>query len=53
MILLKNPKNLNVKQKKFLKSKKLDPKNWRVIKHTPTEMLIINKLSNKTREIKL
>ena len=39
-------------QKKFLRSKRLDPSNWLVQKDTPEFMQIIHKYSGNERVIK-
>lgn len=40
------------KQKKIIRGKDLDERNWLVVKETETELKIVNKGSGSTRTIK-
>ena len=45
---MKNGKRPTLNQKKFIKSKGLDPADWLIVKDTPEEMQIIHRYSSKT-----
>ncbi|WP_250277595.1 DUF6906 family protein [[Clostridium] colinum] len=49
---MKNGRKLTERQRKFLETKKLNPKNWWLIKNTSTEMEILHKISGKLKIIK-
>lgn len=46
---MKHGLRLTKKQKEFLASKGLDPKNWLSVKNTSTEMVFVHKESKETR----
>lgn len=49
---MKNGKRPTVAQKKEIKSMRLNPENWLVVKNTPRELVIVHRLSGKQRVIK-
>lgn len=48
---MKNGKNPTREQKKLMKQRKLDPAMWLVVKDTPTQMLLVHRLFDKTTKI--
>lgn len=48
---MKHGKKPTVAQRKFIKSKRLNPENWLVTKDTPTEMHLVHRHSDKTKRI--
>lgn len=49
---MKNGKNPTRSQRIFIKSKRLNPENWFVVKDTPTEMVLVHRhFDNKTKII--
>jgi hypothetical protein len=48
---LKHPRKLKKRHKIFLKSIKLNPDDWWVVKDTPEILEIVHKVSGKTRTI--
>lgn len=48
---MRHGKNPTVRQKKFLKSKKLNPDNWLISSDTPQKMIIIHRNTNTTKTI--
>ena len=48
---MKHGKNPTVKQRIFLKSRRLNPDNWLVCKNTDKEMIIEHRHTNATRTI--
>lgn len=48
---MKNGKRLTVAQKKFLRSKGLNPEDWLVTKNTPERMELVHRYSDRTRKI--
>jgi hypothetical protein len=50
---MKSGKKPTVNQRKFIKSKRLNPENWLVERDTTTEMVLVHRhFENKTRTIK-
>lgn len=49
---MKHGKNPTLKQKKILKAARLNYDNWLVIKETPEVMIVQNRQTGKTREIR-
>lgn len=49
---MKNGRRLTERQRKFLETKNLNPRNWWLIKNTPTEMQVLHKVSGKLKIIK-
>lgn len=49
---MKNGKRPTVDQRKLIQAKGLNSDNWLVVKNTPEMMLIQNRQSLRTREIK-
>jgi hypothetical protein len=50
-LYLKHPRKLKKRHKIFLKSIKLNPDDWWVVKDTPEILEIVHKVSGKTRTI--
>ena len=50
---MKNGKKPTVNQRNFIKSNRLNPENWLVVKDTPSEMVLVHRhFDSKTRTIK-
>jgi hypothetical protein len=49
---LRHGKRPTRKQKIFIKSKRLNPENWLVVKDTDKEFVIVHKESGKVRDLK-
>ena len=50
---MKHPKNLTYNMKIKLKELGLNPLNWQYIKNMPDGLLLIHKMSGKTRKVKV
>ena len=50
---MKNPKNPTLKQKKIIKSFRLNTDNWQVVKNPPGELHIMHRHSTKVRVLKV
>ena len=48
---MKHGKNPSVRQKKFLKSKGLNPDNWLVVKNLPDRLEVVHRASMKPRTV--
>lgn len=49
---MKHGKRPTAQQRKLIKSKRLNPENWLVVKDTPTEMVLLHRhFDTKTRTI--
>ena len=48
---MKHGKNPTVKQKKFLKERKINPDNWLICKNTGTEMVIEHRYTGSIRTV--
>lgn len=48
---MKHGKRPTVRQKKIIKAKNLNPENWLVVKDTAEGMMIIHRISEKTKVI--
>lgn len=46
-------RNTNLKEKRIIAAEKLNPNNWRVVKHTSSILLIRHKTTNTVREFKV
>lgn len=44
-------RNANLKEKRIIAAKRLNPKNWSVIKHTNNILLIKHKTSKTVRQL--
>lgn len=45
---MKHGKKPTVAQRKFIKVNGLNSENWLVVKDTPTEMILVHRLSDRT-----
>ena len=45
---MKNGKRLTKNEAIFIQEKGLDPKEWLVVKNTPTEMVLVHRYSERT-----
>ena len=50
---MKNGKKPTNSQREFIKSKKLNPENWLVVKDTPEEMVLISRKNAEEKVSKL